>query len=293
MGIRFLCPACQKRINVKEHQAGKRGFCPKCGAPVQIPLTSQIPANPHRDDDSSNRLASAAQGSQPQNVPPQTAAIPGGQHAPSAASPQAVTSQQAGGVPVGRIVAVAGPIVDPLVEVPGAVWYVSSEGHSQPFGPADSATMGQWLHEGRVGPASLVWRQDWPEWRKAATVWPQLAGPTVQSSPHMQAPPMPPAPSPPLSPTTGMSTAPHVSGASKPPAPVSSAAPSPGIYYQRRASNSYAITVVVLVLLVLVLAAVMYWVLTRDLGSAAPEKAALAEPGMNDFGTEYFQRNRI
>ncbi|MBL9082345.1 MAG: hypothetical protein JNK76_11095, partial [Planctomycetales bacterium] len=59
------------------------------------------------------------------------------------------------------------------------------------------------------------------------------------------------------------------------------------------ASNSYAITVVVLVLLVLVLAAVMYWVLTRDLGSAAPEKAALAEPGMNDFGTEYFQRNRI
>ena len=94
-------------------------------------------------------------------------------------------------------------------------------------------------------------------------------------------------------PPASMSTAPHVSGASKPPAPLSSAAPGPGIYYQRHASNSYAITVVVLVLLVLVLAAVMYWVLTRDLGSAAPEKAALAEPGMNDFGTEYFQRNRI
>jgi hypothetical protein len=287
MGIRFLCPACQKRINVKEHQAGKRGFCPKCGAPVQIPLTSQIPTNPHRDDDSSNRLASAAQAS-----PPRTAAISGGQHGPSAASPQAATLQHAG-VPVGRIVAVAGPIVDPLVEVPSAAWYVSSEGHSQPFGPADSATMGQWLHEGRVGPASLVWRQDWPEWRQAATVWPQLTGPAVQSSPQFSAPPMPPAPSPPLSPAAGMSTAPHVSAASKPPAPVSTAAPGPGIYYQRRASNSYAITVVVLVLLVLVLAAVMYWVLTRDPGSATPEKAAIVVPRTNNFGTEFFERNRI
>ena len=109
MGIRFICPACTKRINVKEHQAGKRGFCPKCGAPVQIPLASTLTDRPDQDEDS---------------------AIRGGAQPAAAAAP------------VGRIVAMqSAPMVDPLAENPTAVWYVSAADGGQPFGPADGATM--------------------------------------------------------------------------------------------------------------------------------------------------------
>ncbi len=42
MGIRFLCPTCGHRLNVKGFLAGKRGVCPQCGAGLGIPLESQI-----------------------------------------------------------------------------------------------------------------------------------------------------------------------------------------------------------------------------------------------------------
>jgi GYF domain 2 len=42
MGIRFLCPTCGHRLNVKGFLAGKRGVCPQCGAGLDIPLESQI-----------------------------------------------------------------------------------------------------------------------------------------------------------------------------------------------------------------------------------------------------------
>ncbi|MGC3967005.1 MAG: DUF4339 domain-containing protein [Pirellulales bacterium] len=256
MGIRFLCPACTKRINVKEHQAGKRGFCPKCGAPVQIPLASQFADGPGPDEETTNRPA-----------PPSAAAV---------ATP-------AGQVPVGRIVAMPGPAVDPLTEAPGAAWYVASEGQPQPFGPADPPTMHQWLLEGRVAPMSLVWRQDWPEWRPAAAVWPHLAGATAVA--------IPPAPQPPPAPVS----APPLGGSPPlmPAAAIGSAAPQPGIYYQRRGGNWYAITVVILVLLVAALGAVMYWVLTRDPGSSAASQARTAERrGMENNRFAFLERTR-
>ncbi len=43
MGIRFLCTACHKKLNVKGFLAGKKGVCPKCGASILIPLESQLP----------------------------------------------------------------------------------------------------------------------------------------------------------------------------------------------------------------------------------------------------------
>ncbi len=41
MGIRFTCPDCTKRLNVKAFLAGKRGICPHCGAKVEIPYQTQ------------------------------------------------------------------------------------------------------------------------------------------------------------------------------------------------------------------------------------------------------------
>jgi hypothetical protein len=43
MGIRFFCPNGHK-LNVKDHLAGKRGVCPKCGAKFAIPMPADLQA---------------------------------------------------------------------------------------------------------------------------------------------------------------------------------------------------------------------------------------------------------
>jgi hypothetical protein len=62
---------------------------------------------------------------------------------------------------------------DPLAEAGDVVWYVRPACGGQ-FGPASREVMRSWLHEGRVGADSLVWREGWPDWRQAAKVFPQL-----------------------------------------------------------------------------------------------------------------------
>lgn len=42
MGIRFICPSCDKKLNVKSYLGGKRGICPKCDARIRIPTESEV-----------------------------------------------------------------------------------------------------------------------------------------------------------------------------------------------------------------------------------------------------------
>lgn len=63
---------------------------------------------------------------------------------------------------------------DPLSEAPDAVWYVRPPSGGQ-YGPAASAIMRNWIQEGRVSADSLVWREGWPDWREAQSVFPQLS----------------------------------------------------------------------------------------------------------------------
>jgi hypothetical protein len=51
MGIRFLCPNCAHKLNVKAFLAGKRGVCPQCGSGLDIPLESQITKGSSDKDD--------------------------------------------------------------------------------------------------------------------------------------------------------------------------------------------------------------------------------------------------
>jgi hypothetical protein len=48
MGIRFACPSCGYVMNVKDYLGGKRGFCKKCQAKVDIPLQSTAPPKKKR-----------------------------------------------------------------------------------------------------------------------------------------------------------------------------------------------------------------------------------------------------
>jgi hypothetical protein len=47
MGIRFLCPTCGNKLNVKSFLAGKRGVCPQCGNGLDIPYESQVEKDAH------------------------------------------------------------------------------------------------------------------------------------------------------------------------------------------------------------------------------------------------------
>lgn len=42
MGIRFICPNCDNKLNVKAYLAGKRGICPQCNARIRIPVDSDV-----------------------------------------------------------------------------------------------------------------------------------------------------------------------------------------------------------------------------------------------------------
>ncbi len=53
MGIRFICPECDNRLNVKSFLAGKKGFCPKCNARIEIPSESTI-SSPKKPEEAQN-----------------------------------------------------------------------------------------------------------------------------------------------------------------------------------------------------------------------------------------------
>ena len=39
--ISFQCPACGKKLKVKDEFAGKKGKCPKCGNVINIPALGE------------------------------------------------------------------------------------------------------------------------------------------------------------------------------------------------------------------------------------------------------------
>ncbi len=152
MGIRFYCPDCGRRLNIKVFLAGKRGICPHCDARVRIPLESQLPTDapkyrPTSAGAPSNSVASAATGRAPSAAPvlPLPAALPATEEASS----------------------------DPIAESPDSVWYVRPTAGGQ-YGPARGDVMRRWLSEGRVSADSMVWREGWADWKLAGPVFPSL-----------------------------------------------------------------------------------------------------------------------
>jgi hypothetical protein len=81
-------------------------------------------------------------------------------------------------------------LADPIAEAPQAVWYVRPPAGGQ-YGPAVGDVMRKWMAEGRVSGESLVWREGWPEWRKAAKVFPSLTPASSASVPPAAAPAAP------------------------------------------------------------------------------------------------------
>lgn len=179
MGIRFPCPECGKRLNVKAFLAGKRGICPHCEARFRIPLEGGSVAEPIRDEARRvDRQGVAAGSESPGHVGTFSQAAKPAQAANSrAATAQALAATDEPELEISTIAEPTGEpasaVEDPIAAAPEAVWYVRPTTGGQ-YGPAKGDIMRQWLDENRVAADSLVWREGWAEWAVAGQVIPCL-----------------------------------------------------------------------------------------------------------------------
>lgn len=108
MGIRFLCPTCSHKLNVKSFLAGKRGVCPQCGAGLDIPLESQI------NKDGSGAAAGGGGTSPSSDDDPQELTLP----LAYPASPASFPASQPVRSPAPRANLTPGPQISPVVAQP-------------------------------------------------------------------------------------------------------------------------------------------------------------------------------
>ncbi len=222
MGIRFLCPNGHK-LNVKAFLAGKRGFCPYCEVKFVIPQESQtepvpalqssalegteqpnaatpvLPNTPSGIQDSSpawkmptvaEQIASGARHPH-SGLAGAEAAAPAAQANPAITHPTAAAARPAGvvhsavpGFPSNAAnPKTEGASPDPFSDAPTASWYVRLPTGAQ-YGPAGPDHLRQWLAENRVPGNALVWREGWPDWRRADQTFQQLSGGTTQPVGH-------------------------------------------------------------------------------------------------------------
>jgi len=184
MGIKFDCSDCGRKLNVKSFLAGKRGICPHCGAKVNIPadpvpqVTSASPV-PSPAVGAAAQLASPAVEAAPTQPAKTVPTVPITSPAPKSGVTRPMPASPAEGtVPAATVAPVPAPAAgapDPITEAPGAVWYVRPSSGGQ-FGPATGDIMRKWMAEGRVNSDSLLWREGWPDWKPASTLFPHLAG---------------------------------------------------------------------------------------------------------------------
>ena len=169
MGIKFRCPNGHK-INVKSHQAGKKGLCPKCETQVDIPLTSQRKGKAERAAERAAAKAAKAAKANPPITPVVTAATDPNMPVATRIAPP--TEKPTAALPTAPSLAAN----DPIAANPELVWYVRPPNGNQ-FGPAKGELLLTWIKEGRVGPDSLVWQEGWPDWKPAAETFSQLVAP--------------------------------------------------------------------------------------------------------------------
>ena len=251
----------------------------------------------------------AARASAGQN-PATTAAVAEQTPATASAPPaeaQPAQPQPAQPQPIGAVAAspAAGAAADAIAEAPQLQWYVMPPGAANQYGPAAGEEFRNWIAEGRVTADSLVWRQDWPEWKRADAVFSQLQGPLALTTPIGAPAPVGPLPGSMPLPTAAVGAA--VLGVGSPPVgqfaqplgvapagmaaggfpaiataarfPVASepAAPSarrPARPYRPRSNTGPMIVIIALVVVMIPLSYVVFKVVSEQLAPGAPAKPA-------------------
>ncbi len=173
MGIRFFCPNGHK-LNVKEHLAGKAGFCPECGVRLVIPYQSTRKSSKELGQEKTEPAPNSAAENPVFSLTPSSFFIEEMQqqeatHQQEAAA-QAFQSFQA---PVAPTPAPEPVITNPILQDQTRVWYIQVPNGPQ-YGPATGLVVQTWLQERRIGPTMLVWCEGWNNWLEAKNVFPEL-----------------------------------------------------------------------------------------------------------------------
>jgi hypothetical protein len=198
MGIVCHCPN-GHRVKVKDHQAGKRGLCPTCGAKFSIPaeaaaetrLPLHAAAVPGELELPLGRFVPL----DPAVIATLPRALPFGATARAAADAAAAAAAAAAAQQSLEPFAETMPLgVDPLAAEQTTVWSANPAGGdlhatiadrpdlswriAYPGGeasePVDATTMQAWLAGGQAEGSELVWRADWPEWLPVREVFPEF-----------------------------------------------------------------------------------------------------------------------
>lgn len=225
MGIRFLCPTCGAKLNVKAELAGKRGACPKCQAKILIPTESS--------DASAEHVA----------APVAVAAGPASPAPSPAPPPPPAPTTSAGGE---------------------ARWFVRPPSGGQ-YGPALETVLRQWITEGRITPDTLIWREGDPEWQKASQAFSQLgagfAAPVSAPTPTPAA--VKPAPVAPMKPAP-VGVALEASSTAKSEIDASTAAAAMLLARRKRSRTTALMIMGGLIIAVLILLPILIYVLTSQ-----------------------------
>lgn len=309
MGIKFTCPACGGALNVKSELAGKRGRCPKCQAKIAIPAEG---ASTGQDSSGGIQSGSASQAAPIASAPP---AEP--QPVSALAAGAFVSSEQrpaAAAVPQPAVVAAAASAVDAISEAPSLQWYAAPPGATSQYGPASGDEFRAWMQEGRITADALIWRQDWADWKRADSVFPQLETSTAAGAPPVA--PLGPATATPL-PTAAAAmplaaggppvaqpafpmpgavmpgavpgVVPTAAAISTDAFPISAEEPAPkrgsaarGRGYRQRSNTGPIIAIVVLLVAMIPLSYFVYKVISEQLGAAPPAETATGANGSKE-----------
>ena len=194
MGIRFFCPHCQSRLNVKFSQAGHAGVCPDCRATLDVPEESILPGPPkfpgqrfYIEDENPSEGSSQLIGFNANDTvvgdlvgaPTEAATRPA--EPPDSLMPVFATTQDKNSSGI-FMLDCPSPTpdfgkVDPISAAPEKVWYFRNEKLGE-RGPLHSKVMQQHIESGDVSAGSMVWREDWEDWAAAEDAFPQIAGPS-------------------------------------------------------------------------------------------------------------------
>jgi hypothetical protein len=149
---------------------------------AEIDISLPVPQRPSHDDFALPPSLESPPAALPPAVLPAATTVSTPQYAfetvrPAPSSngvPLPAVTASSGAAVAAPVLAVPAPAVpDPIAEAPMAIWYVRPAAGGQ-YGPARGDVMRKWLGEGRVTIDSLVWREDWQDWRPAAKVFPDL-----------------------------------------------------------------------------------------------------------------------
>lgn len=187
MGIVCQCPN-GHRVKVKDHQAGKRGLCPTCGAKFSIPAVAGVEVDgshqPEVMPDLSQLPLARFVPLEPSVVATLPRAMPFGAARAAAAAAAAAAHESlepyAETMPLGADPLAAGPtdaapspLHPAIADRPDLSWRIAYPG-GEPSEPVDAVTMQDWLAGGQAEGTELVWRADWAEWLPVRGVFPEF-----------------------------------------------------------------------------------------------------------------------